>query len=61
VTITADDATMFQSCAIEIGSLGETTGTRATGSFSATFTLTGGGTKEITDGLFDVMLTVSSL
>jgi hypothetical protein len=40
--------------------LGETTGTRATGSFSATFT-DGGNTKTVTDGLFDVALTVSTL
>ena len=61
VTITADEATMFESCMIDIGSIGETTGTRTTGSFSATFTLSGGGTKTITDGLFDLMLIVSTL
>ena len=61
VTITADEATMFQSCMIDIGAIGETTGTRTTGSFSAPFTLSGGGTKTITDGQFDLMLTVSTL
>jgi hypothetical protein len=60
VTIVVDEATMWSGCTITIGTLGETTGTRATGSFSATFT-DAGNTKTVTDGLFDVALTVSTL
>jgi hypothetical protein len=48
-------------CTIEITSIGETTGTKVTGSFSAMVTLDNGMPKTLTDGTFNVSLTVSAL
>jgi hypothetical protein len=48
-------------CAITLTSFGDSTGTHATGTFSATVPLSDGTTRMITDGAYDVPLTVSSL
>ena len=50
---------LYQSCTVGITALGAATGERASGTFSAVLTKTGGGTKAITAGIFDVALTVS--
>lgn len=47
-------------CTIDIASIGDATGTRVTGTFSATLNV-GGGAKQITDGTFDIALIVMSL
>lgn len=54
----SDNATV---CTIELAAIGAVSGTRATGTFQASLMTTGGGTKTITDGMFDVPLTVSAL
>jgi hypothetical protein len=54
-------SSVIPTCAIEITSLGETTGTRIIGAFTATLPFDNGTTRIITDGKFDVALTVSSL
>lgn len=46
-----------QSCDITLDMQG-TAGVHATGTFSATLMLTGGGTKSITNGLFDAPVTI---
>lgn len=46
---------------IVLTTLGETTGTRAVGTFTGTLSFPGGATKTVTDGKFDVALTVSTL
>ena len=46
-----------QSCELTLNMQG-TAGVHATGTFSATFLLTGGGTKAITDGVFDAPVTI---
>ena len=44
-----------------LASIGAASGERTTGSFQANLTATGGGTKTITQGVFDVALVVSAL
>ena len=48
-------------CAITLTSIGDIAGSRATGTFSATVPLSNGTTRTITEGAYDVPLTVSSL
>ena len=48
-------------CTIVISTLGDTTGSHATGTFNATVPLRSGGTATITNGVFDVTLTVTNL
>ena len=48
-------------CTVEIITTGVATGTRGTGTFSATFPLDAGGTKAITNGTFDVQVIASTL
>lgn len=50
---------LYQSCTVRIPALGAAKGEHATGTFSAVLNKTGGGTKAITAGAFDVPLTVS--
>ena len=50
---------LYQSCTVSITALGAAKGERASGSFSAVLNKTGGGSKAITAGIFDVALTVS--
>jgi hypothetical protein len=47
-------------CAIDVASIGDVTGARVTGTFSATLNV-GGTTTTLSDGAFDLGLTVSSL
>jgi hypothetical protein len=54
-------SSLAPTCAITVTTLGETTGTRVTGTFSATVPFDDGTTHTITDGVYDVSLTVSSL
>ncbi len=54
-------SSLAPTCAITMTSLGETTGTRVTGTFSATLPFDDGTTHTITDGVYDVSLIVSSL
>jgi hypothetical protein len=58
VTFTTSGA--LQTCAIDIGAVGAQSGDHATGTFSATVTLPGGQASTITDGVFDVTLSVTS-
>ncbi|HEY5450850.1 MAG TPA: hypothetical protein VIQ54_18980 [Polyangia bacterium] len=48
-------------CTFVLSTLGETTGSRATGTFSGSVPLESGGSAVITEGVFDVMLTVNNL
>ena len=48
-------------CTVDLTMLGESSGTRAKGSFSAVVTLDDGSARTITDGVFDVALVVSAL
>jgi len=50
---TAPQAGQLQDCTITIDAAGTPGSANARGSFSATFTTTGGGTKQITQGTFD--------
>ena len=52
---------LASSCTITIATIGATTGTHATGTFSAVFPLDAGGTKAITNGNFDLSQLVSTL
>jgi hypothetical protein len=45
------------SCALTLNTQG-TAAVNATGTFSATFVITGGGTKSITSGVFDAPVTI---
>jgi hypothetical protein len=54
----SDNAT---SCTIAVASVGAASGARATGGFQGNLAATGGGTKMITEGEFDVELIVSAL
>ncbi|HVV52762.1 MAG TPA: hypothetical protein VHO06_24085 [Polyangia bacterium] len=53
----AKTSTAATSCGFMLNMQG-TAGVHATGTFSATLTLTGGATKSITDGAFDVPVTI---
>jgi hypothetical protein len=59
VYTSANAASSTQSCAITLATVGMATGARATGTFSAVIALTAGGTKTLSDGHFDLPLTVS--
>jgi hypothetical protein len=48
-------------CTLDLTSVGLDADGRAVGTFSASISVTGGGTKSITEGKFDLALTVSSL
>ena len=48
-------------CAIDLTSVGTVAGAHAVGTFTATLGVAGGGSKLITDGRFDVPMTVSTL
>jgi hypothetical protein len=50
---------LYQSCTVSITALGAAKGEHATGTFSAVLNKTGGGTKALTAGAFDLVLTVS--
>jgi hypothetical protein len=54
-------SSLAPTCAITLASFGAATGAHATGTFSATVPFSDGTTRTITDGVFDVPLTVSSL
>ena len=59
ITLTYSDAdggtlATTQSCTVVVTRPGTLNGASATGTFTAAFTLDGGGTKAITDGSFDV-------
>jgi hypothetical protein len=58
---TGNSAGLASSCSITLTTLGDVTGSHSTGTFSGSISLDSGGTAEITDGVFDVMLTVSNL
>jgi hypothetical protein len=60
-TFASNDSNVFEGCTIGVASIGATTGEHVTGTFSGTLTLMGGGRRVITDGTFDVPLTVTSL
>ena len=59
-TVSTTNTLVYESCSIQLTSLGDKTGGRAVGAFSAILTLPAGGTKAITNGVFDVPLTVNS-
>jgi hypothetical protein len=59
-TMGATSSGAAQSCTIGITELGDATGTRAKGTFSATLPF-GSALKEITEGKFDLSLTVNSI
>ncbi len=50
-----------ETCTIVLSTFGDATGSRATGTFSGTVPLASGGSAVITDGVFDVTLTVTNL
>ncbi len=52
---------LASACTIDIATIGVTSGTRATGTFSATFPLTAGGTKAIANGAFNLMVVAATL
>jgi len=58
---TGNSTGLASSCTITLTTLGDVTGSHATGTFSGSISLDSGGTAEITDGVFDVTLTVSNL
>ncbi|HEY4188767.1 MAG TPA: hypothetical protein VGP07_27110 [Polyangia bacterium] len=58
-TTTGNATNSTQSCAINLATVGTTTGAHAIGTFSAVIALTAGGTKTLSDGQFDLPLTVS--
>jgi hypothetical protein len=60
LTYTGTEGQMF-TCAIDLTALGATAGSHAVGTFSATLGVAGGGSKVITEGRFDVPMTVSTL
>jgi hypothetical protein len=55
-----DDSSGVPACSITLTTLGETTGMRTAGTFSATIPLDSGATLTVTDGVFDVVLTVTA-
>ena len=52
---------VWDSCSVTVSTLVLTGTTRATGTFEAVFTKTGGGTKTLSDGSYDLPMTVQSL
>ena len=59
-TYTGTDGQML-TCAIQLSAVGTVAGAHAVGTFTATLGVTGGGSKVITDGRFDVPMTVSMM
>jgi hypothetical protein len=57
---TGTDGQML-TCAIDLTSVGTVAGAHTVGTFSASLGVAGGGIKAITDGRFDVVMTVSTL
>jgi hypothetical protein len=58
---TGNNSGLASTCSITLTTLGDVTGSHATGTFSGSIALDSGGTAVITDGVFDVVLTVSNL
>ena len=61
LSYTGNSSSLAATCSITLTTLGATTGSHATGTFTGSIALDSGGTAVITDGVFDVMLTVSNL
>jgi hypothetical protein len=61
LSYTGNNSALATTCSISLTTLGDTTGSRAAGTFAGSVALDSGGTAVITDGVFDVMLTVSNL
>lgn len=61
VSFSYNSAGSYLTCTVELKTIGATAGTHVTGTFSATLATTGGGTKAITAGTFDVTQTISSI
>jgi len=61
LSYTNNDSSQMETCTIVLSTLGDTTGSRAKGTFSGTVPLRSGGSAVITDGVFDVTLTVNNL
>lgn len=61
LSYTGNSSSLAPTCSITLTTLGATTGSHATGTFTGSIALDSGGTAMITDGVFDVMLTVSNL
>jgi hypothetical protein len=57
---TGTDGQML-TCALDVTSLGTVAGAHTVGTFSASLSVAGGATKAITDGRFDVVMTISTL
>ena len=60
MSYTNNDGSQMPTCTIVLSTLGDTTGLRATGTFSGTVPLKSGGSAMITEGVFDVTLTVNN-
>jgi hypothetical protein len=54
-------SSLGSTCAVALTAIGAAAGTHATGTFSATVPFSDGTTRTITDGVYDVPLTVSSI
>jgi hypothetical protein len=54
-------STVPTSCTVGFSAIGDTAGTRVVGTFSGTLPLDNGTTKNVTDGKFDIVLTVNSI
>jgi hypothetical protein len=61
MSYTNNDSSQMATCTIVLSTVGDTTGSRARGTFSGTVPLRSGGSATITDGVFDVTLTVTNL
>ena len=61
MSYTNNDNSQMETCTIILSTVGDTTGSRATGTFSGTVPLKSGGSATITNGVFDVTLTVTNL
>jgi hypothetical protein len=60
-TVGTTSSTIATACSVTLTTLGDTTGSHVTGTFSATLPFSDGTTKTLTEGKFDLMQTVSSL
>jgi hypothetical protein len=60
MSYTNNDSSQMATCTIVLSTVGDTTGSRATGTFSGTVPLKSGGSATITNGVFDVTLTVNN-
>jgi len=61
MSYTNNDSSQMETCTIVLSTLGDATGSRAKGTFSGTVPLKSGGSAVITEGVFDVTLTVNNL